>query len=587
MAAESLQQAAPGRAGARIAGKMQPSRARRCGNPRSASPSSSHPEHRPTSAPTMPAIAFDRFYRYAELTDLLHAFAREHPDLVVASSRSARATRAATSGCVTVTNAQTGPADEKPAFWVDGNIHATEVAASAADLYFLHTLVTQYGKRPRRHARARHARVLRLPAHQSRRRRMGARRQAEVDPLEHAAVSARRGRRSKGSTVEDIDGDGRILQMRIADPNGVWKAHPDEPRLMIRREPDRDRRHVLPDRSRRHGRGLRRLHAARQEARAGTRPQSQFPGELAPGIRAARRRAVSRRPSPRCARSSTSSSRHPQHHRRHRVPHLERRAAASVRAPARRRDARRGPLGLPGARARKGTELTGYPAHLGLPRVPLSPEVGDRRHVRLGLRAPRHRSAGSSRSGRRCAKRASTNYKYIDWFRDHPPEDDLEAAALERRRSSAASRTSAGSRSTIRSSARSRSAAGIASTRSPIRRRQFLERELARFPKWLVWQALMSPKLELVHARRDARRRRQLDGPARRAEHGLAADVRVEARAGAQGRARRWSPRSSCPPVRRSFKASARDEHGQLEGTRVQAHRRLVLAGLPRHRRPR
>ena len=28
----------------------------------------------------MPAIAFDRFYRYAELTALLHAFAREHPD---------------------------------------------------------------------------------------------------------------------------------------------------------------------------------------------------------------------------------------------------------------------------------------------------------------------------------------------------------------------------------------------------------------------------------------------------------------------------------------------------------------------------
>ena len=49
---------------------------------------------------------------------------------------------------MTVTNARTGPAAEKPAFWVDGNIHATEVAASAANLYFLHALVTQYGKDP-------------------------------------------------------------------------------------------------------------------------------------------------------------------------------------------------------------------------------------------------------------------------------------------------------------------------------------------------------------------------------------------------------------------------------------------------------
>ena len=38
-------------------------------------------------------------------------------------------------------------------------------------------------------------------------------------------------------TGEDIDGDGRILQMRIEDPNGAWKAHPDEPRLMVRRDP--------------------------------------------------------------------------------------------------------------------------------------------------------------------------------------------------------------------------------------------------------------------------------------------------------------------------------------------------------------
>ncbi len=33
---------------------------------------------------------------------------------------------------------------------------------------------------------------------------------------------------------------------------------------------------------------------------------------------------------------------------------------------------------------------------------------------------------------------------------------------------------------------------------------QFLERELARFPKWLLWQALTSPKLELVAADADA-----------------------------------------------------------------------------------
>ena len=41
----------------------------------------------------------------------------------------------------------------------------------------------------------------------------------------------------EGLTVEDIDGDGRILQMRIPDANGLWKPHPEEPRLLIRRDP--------------------------------------------------------------------------------------------------------------------------------------------------------------------------------------------------------------------------------------------------------------------------------------------------------------------------------------------------------------
>ena len=109
------------------------------------------------------------------------------------SSRSARATRAATSGWRRSPTRRPGPAADKPAFWVDGNIHATEVAASAANALFPAHAGHAIRQGRRHHARARHARVLPLPAHQSRRRRMGARRPAEVDPLEHAAVSVRRG----------------------------------------------------------------------------------------------------------------------------------------------------------------------------------------------------------------------------------------------------------------------------------------------------------------------------------------------------------------------------------------------------------
>jgi murein tripeptide amidase MpaA len=40
-----------------------------------------------------------------------------------------------------------------------------------------------------------------------------------------------------GLTVEDMDGDGRILMMRIQDPHGGWKVNAEEPRLLTPRLP--------------------------------------------------------------------------------------------------------------------------------------------------------------------------------------------------------------------------------------------------------------------------------------------------------------------------------------------------------------
>ena len=72
----------------------------------------------------MPQIAFDRFYRYAELSELLHAFVREHPHLLAIESIG-KSHEGRDIWVLTATNTQTGPAAEKPAFWVDGNIHST------------------------------------------------------------------------------------------------------------------------------------------------------------------------------------------------------------------------------------------------------------------------------------------------------------------------------------------------------------------------------------------------------------------------------------------------------------------------------
>ena len=187
----------------------------------------------------MPATRFDRYYRFDELTRLLEAYAREYPKLVelqsIGSSHEGREI-----WLVTVTNLASGPAAEKPALWVDGNIHASEVSPSSMCLYHLHTLVSGYGTDDTI-TDCLDTRAFYLCP------------RVNPDGAEWALADAPRVIRSgtrpypydeeplDGLVEGDIDGDGRILRMRVRDPNGAWKQHPSEPRLLIRREPEETR----------------------------------------------------------------------------------------------------------------------------------------------------------------------------------------------------------------------------------------------------------------------------------------------------------------------------------------------------------
>ncbi len=93
----------------------------------------------------MPSIRFDRFYKYDEITALLQQYASEYPDLVVLRSMG-KSYEGRDIWLLTVTNFKTGLDTEKPAFYVDGNIHAIEVSASTACLHHLHHLVNGFGK---------------------------------------------------------------------------------------------------------------------------------------------------------------------------------------------------------------------------------------------------------------------------------------------------------------------------------------------------------------------------------------------------------------------------------------------------------
>jgi len=185
--------------------------------------------------PTMPVPRFDRFYRYNELTRLLFDYAAAAPQLVGVRSIG-KSFEGRDIWLVTLTAAATGVDTDKPAFWADGNIHAAELTASTACLYWLHQLVTGYGN----DAQATELLDTRAVYICPRLNPDGAE-LALADRPRHIRSSTRRypydEEPVEGLTVEDVDGDGRMLSMRLPDPHGGWKKHADEPRLMVPREP--------------------------------------------------------------------------------------------------------------------------------------------------------------------------------------------------------------------------------------------------------------------------------------------------------------------------------------------------------------
>ncbi|MEO6570698.1 MAG: M14 family metallopeptidase [Ilumatobacteraceae bacterium] len=185
----------------------------------------------------MSEIRFDQAPRFAELTAWLHKLASEYPDLVelgvLGSSHEGRELWIAT-----VTNRAIGQHLEKPAVWLDGNIHASETTASVALVHLLHRLCTGYGvdERVTRALDTRTFYIVPRVNPDGAELALG-----EVPFIVRSTVREwPRAEQADGLIISDVDHDGRILQMRVADVNGTWKASSVDHRLLVPREPDED-----------------------------------------------------------------------------------------------------------------------------------------------------------------------------------------------------------------------------------------------------------------------------------------------------------------------------------------------------------
>jgi murein tripeptide amidase MpaA len=444
----------------------------------------------------MPQVRFDTYYRYDELTRILHAFAEEYPQLVRIESIG-KSYEGRDIWLLTVTNFATGPAEEKPALWVDGNIHASEVSPSSACLYLIHRLTREYGSHEKI-TRCLDTRAFYICP------------RVNPDGAEWALADKPKIIRSStrpypydedpigGLVVEDIDGDGRMLMMRIPDPNGNWKKHPDEPRLMIRRDPDEvggEYYRILPEgrfdepfdpailtiQPKKEGLDLNRNFPAhwRQEHEqegAGPYPTSE------PEVRAIVDFIVKH---PNITGGVTFHTwsgvllRPYSHQPDDAFPAEDLWTYQKIGA--------------------KGTEITGYPNisfyhdfkyH---PKEYISGVFDDWMYDHMGVFAWTVEIWSPQRQA------GITDYKFIDWYREHPVEDDLKLLKW--------SDEVLGGRGYVDWYPFEHPQLGkvelggwdmLYAWRNPPP--EFLEKEVALFPDWLVWHLLISPKLEVYEA---------------------------------------------------------------------------------------
>jgi murein tripeptide amidase MpaA len=441
---------------------------------------------------------FHRFYRYEELSSALHALAQARPELVHLSSMG-KSHEGRDIWLLTLTSQSTGAAHDKPGFWVDGNIHSLEVSASTAALYWANHLVEQYGKDPQT-TRALDTRAFYICP------------RINPDGAEWALADAPKFVRSstrsyprtypdvqevmEGFEPQDINGDGKILRMRIPDAHGHWKAHPQDARLMVRRDPAESGGQyyrIIPE-----GR------SAKPEHFDGTRIQVNRPAQ---GLDLNRNFPEKWRQEFEQLGAGDYPTSEPevkavvdffiQHPNVCAGVSFHTFSGVMLRPFGTAPDTDMAPedLWVYGSMGKKGTELTGYPAISVYEEFRYHPKevitgTWDWIYEALGLYAwvvelwSPMREAGIEK------------YDFIDWFRDHPEADDLKMMQWndQHLKGKAYHPWQPYQHPEL-------GAVEIGGWDSfsyisnvPLDR---LEKEVAKFPQWLTWQALISPQLVL------------------------------------------------------------------------------------------
>jgi hypothetical protein len=176
--------------------------------------------------------AFDRFLVYEELTTQLQDWAERFADVLELSSLG-RSREGREIWLATLSSGSSVDARSKPALWIDANIHATELTGSVAALHLIWILASRSESDPRVAEALRTRTFYVVPRHNPDGAELALSKQPRF--IRSSTRAWPPGRHDRGLVPSDVDGDGRILSMKIPDTNGAWMVREDEPRLLAPR----------------------------------------------------------------------------------------------------------------------------------------------------------------------------------------------------------------------------------------------------------------------------------------------------------------------------------------------------------------
>lgn len=191
--------------------------------------------HAQQQVPSKVEIAWNRFYDFDEMEQILKELVAAYPDLLTLQSLG-KSEQGRDMWLVILNNPKTGEDTAKPAMYIDGNVHGNEIQATETVLYSIWYLTKGHGQIDQITDLVDRTAFYFIPS-------INPDGRAEWFANPNTPNSARTGQRPTDNDYdgqfdedgpEDLDGDGHITSMWKFDPNGSFRRNAMDPRIIER-----------------------------------------------------------------------------------------------------------------------------------------------------------------------------------------------------------------------------------------------------------------------------------------------------------------------------------------------------------------